>query len=344
MVVLDNRHRILGKVVPHDDPAKVAIDTGTGTIVIARSGVADVQLSLASRLRLVAAAPDDLALRVATAQWCRSRQNDAEALKLLEDVRDRADLDVEALGLLARLIDETKGRGAAEAFDVYLRYRERGGKDSLHLARLARLEAAKAAYNAQHAALVVPAVAAADGVPAAPAAAAPPPAPAMNEGLETRGFAPEKEQWSNPIAVEVVTVGAGSDRRRMLQLTFQRGDKGKAAVERRVNWTVTDDSLLAFFIANRTGKPIRIAIALKTGPQWDFFESIQETVSAEESFQEMKFDLKSDRFKCKASNWTANAKVDNLTDIKAIQVLIYNGDLEGSVIIGGMGFRKPGPM
>ncbi len=78
----------------------------------------------------------------------------------------------------------------------------------------------------------------------------------MNEGLETRGFAPEKEQWSNPITVEVVTVGAATDRRRMLQFTFQRGDKGKAAVERRVNWTVTDDSLLAFFIANRTGKPI----------------------------------------------------------------------------------------
>jgi hypothetical protein len=356
VIILANRHRILGRVVESDDPNKIAINTGAGVIRLPRSEVVDVQRSLANRMAAVDEKPDDLALRVETARWCRVSSYNQEAFDLLAPVTDRDDLDVEALGLFAFLTDKLKS--AKEALPVYKRYRDRGGTDRKHLDRLAILESAMARWEASRSDGTV-AVTQTGPPPAGPATSAVAAtallnpaavvAPAsLSSGLEIRNgqsaFIAEQVQWSNPVTIAVVAVGAGGDRRPMLQVDFTGGDKGKATVERRVNWTITDDSVLGFYIANQTDKPLRIALALKTGTAWDYYEGPQEVIAPGNELREVRIDLKGDRFKSQATNWSANGTIKGLDEIKAIQLQIYNGEQAGSILVGGMGFRRPGSL
>jgi hypothetical protein len=340
VVVLTNKNRILGRIEPTpDQPDNVLVNTGNGTIRLRRTSVAEIQWSLGSRLRDVAAAPENLSLRLTVVEWCRGQTRafddpyHAAALRLMDEISERPDLTTAMRGLHARLVDESRGRGPTQAVEMYRRYRAAGGDDAGHLARLAQIEGILTGHEAEHPPLVV------DGTAqpsAAPTRAA--------EGLETRNFTPGMPQWSNPTTLSMVVSGTGPDRRRMLQMEFERGGKDKAVAERRVNWTVTDDAVLGFFLANQSGKPLGVAIAVKTGQQWDYFESPPEMVPPGPELHELRFDLKADRYKSAASNWTANSAITGLDAIKAVQILVYNGDVSGSVVITSMGFRRPGPL
>ena len=84
-------------------------------------------------------------------------------------------------------------------------------------------------------------------------------------------------------------------------------------------------------------RPIRVAIALKTG-QWVYFESAQQTVKTADGWKELRFDLKGKEFKSQKSDWVNNTAIEGLEDVKEIEVLLYNQDAEGTALISGMRF------
>jgi hypothetical protein len=100
--------------------------------------------------------------------------------------------------------------------------------------------------------------------------------------------------------------------------------------------------VLTFFAQNPGDKPLSIAIGIKTGSKYLFHESPQQVVKPGQAFHKLRFDFKAANFKSAASNWENNIRVADLNDVKEIQLLIYNGSADGSLVISNMGFpAKP---
>jgi hypothetical protein len=252
-----------------------------------------------------------------------------EALALLERAVKLPGIPMAARALHARLVDEDEKRGPQQALELYRRYRKDGGDDAITLARLAELEKAIADYEAK--AAVVTTV-----------AAAPKPQPTLQGGLESRGWDNEAPQWSNPVRPQVVTVPTDAGLAPALKIEFKGGQQDKATIKRTAHLTIGEDSVLTFFAQNPGDKPLAIAIGVKTGSKYLFHESPQQQVKPGQEFQKLRFDFKGANFKSAASGWNYSTRVADLNDVKEIQVLIYNGRSDGSLIISNMGFpTKP---
>jgi hypothetical protein len=333
VVILDNHQRIVGKL--EDDPESadwVQIKLVTGTIRLRRSRVAAVELGVTSRFK--ALKEDDLDGLIAFARWARSKGHQQAALTALDKafaiirLTPEKPFDLAALALYARLTDEIQGPDAAIA--LYRWYRKAQGTDSDTLARLNQLEAIVGKSDG-------------DGIPAV-ATLPPPPEPdkaaaSGSEGYEVKGWQSENSQYSNPVQTEVVPL-LGEDRldgvKRALKVTFAKGDKGKAAIKKAVNIDATTNHVLSLQV--KVGDaPVKFAIAVKTG-NWVFQESLMQTVKAADGWKELRFDLKDATFKSQKSEWANNSVVADLDDVKEIQVLVYNGEAEGSTLISGMRF------
>jgi hypothetical protein len=323
VVLLTNGQRLIGTIdhEAKERPGSIAIKTANGTLRIRTDLVAYVEESYETRLAGVNK-KDPKAL-TDLAWWCHGKGLDAEALQLLVLVRSLPNPPIEALGLYADLVD-LQGR-SAEALDLLIAYRAAGGTDPQLLMRLKELEDAKLAFVR-------------DQIMPAPKSTA----PAVADGLEARGWSSESNQWSNTITANTLTLDGEKGTNQVIEVTFEKGDKDKAAIKRSLRGqTIGDNSEVALYVFNKTGKPVRIAVALKTG-NWAFHESMPVQVPGAEAWQEVRFDLKGTTWKSEASNWAHTAAVNELSDLKELQILIYNGKNEsGSVLIDAIDFAKP---
>ncbi len=331
MVVLKNGQRIAGTLDPTIDVGtdQVAIKTGSGIIRLPKSAIATEDLGYDARKTRLAM--DDLAGHVALAAWCRAKGMNKEALELLNAAVKLPGVTLATRALHARLVDEddTPRGGAKQALELYRRYRQDGGDDSATLARLAQLEKVLADFEAQ-----------ATGV--ATATVVPKPVPTIQGGLESRGWDHEAPQWSNPVRPQVISVSTEAGIGPALKIEFKGGDQEKSTIKRTAHLTIGNDSVLTFFVQNPGDKPLSIAIGVKTGTKYLFHESPQQQVKPGPTFQKLRFDFKGANFKSAASGWNYDTRVADLNDVKELQILIYNGKADGSLIISNMGFpAKP---
>jgi hypothetical protein len=331
IVLLDNGQRIAGTIDPSIDagPGQVAINTGNGVLRVDRKRIAGEDLGYPARRQRVK--NDDLSGLVALARWCRGKAMNVEALELATLAIALPGVDLPTRALHARLIDELKG--PEEALELYRAYRQDGGRDETTIARLAQLEKAIAAFEAGGD--VAGAVAATE-----PGGVAAPPRvkPTLQGGLEAKGWDPEALQWSNPVEAKVTTVDLPDGTAPALQIAFKAGDKDKAAVKRSIHLTIGDDSVLTMQALNPGDRPVSLAVAVKTGGKYLFHESPQMMVKPGKEPQTLRFDLKASNFKSAATSWASTGKVADLGDIKELQLLVYNGQGEGTLLITGMGF------
>jgi hypothetical protein len=327
LIILKNGQRISGTIDPNADvgPDQIAINTGNGVLRLPRSAV-DIQ-DLSFDARKARLNKDDHAAYVALALWCRTKGMTNEALELLDHAVNQKQVTLATRALHVRLVDEV--RGPEKALELYRRYRQDGGDDATTLARLDLLEKVIREYETQSSAVTTT---------TPTTSTAPKLVPTAQGGLESKGWANEALQWSNPVKPQVISVATEAGNIPALQIDFSGGDKDKATIKRSARLTIGQDSVLAFLAKNSGEKPVSIAIAVKTGSKYLFHESPQQVIKTSDSFQKIKFDLKSANFKSAASNWENNTPVADLNDVKEIQILIYNGRQDGSLIISGMGF------
>ncbi len=330
VVLLTNGQRLHGVMATDIDqtPGTTAIRTAEGLLRVRSDLIAYVEESYATRLAKIdehdAQAMTDLAY------WCHGKGMDPEALDLLERALAQRSPPVEARGLYADLIDLSGD--SARALELLIAYRAAGGTDARLLMRLKELEDAKAAFLREQNAPQVR-----------------PKAPAVADGLEARGWDNESNQWSNPVTATTVTIEGDTGTNQVIEVTFTGGDKDKAAIKRALRGlSVADNSELSLYLFNRTDKPVRIAVALKTG-NWVYYESMPVQVpvqkEGEVAWQEVRFDLKAASWKSEGSKWEHTAAVNDLSDLKELQLLIYNGKNDsGSVLVDAMDFTKPGPL
>ncbi len=338
LVILDNEQRIVGTL--SDDPASaehVLIKTINGLLRLPKVRVTSVELGVTSRFKQLK--DDDLDGLITLARWCRTKGYQQAALTALDKafiivrVDAKRPYDLSALALYARITDELKG--PETALPLYRWYRANGGRDAEAITRLDELEAIVGRVDTPG---LVPPVATASATPAAEVAALA--GGTASEGLEAKGWLGEAAQWSNPVTGEIVPL-IGDDRlpgiKRALNVTFGKGGKDKAALKKSVNLDATEDHVLTLHMKNKSTQPLRVSIAVKTG-QWVFHESLIQVVKSDEGWKELRFDLKDATFKSEKSKWANNAQVESLDEVKEVQVLIYNKDVEGTALISGMRF------
>lgn len=330
IVLLDNGQRIAGTIDPTLDagPGQVAINTGNGVIRVNRARVAGEDLGFPARRQRVK--NNDLGGLVALARWCRGKAMNTEALDLLTLAIGLPGVDLPTRALHARLIDELKG--PEEALELYRAYRQDGGQDEVTLARLSQLEKAISTFEAGGD------VAIAATEPGGVAAPPPRVKPTLQGGLEAKGWDQEALQWSNPVEAKVTTIDTPDGTAPALQLSFKPGDKDKAAVKRSIHLIIGEDSVLTLQAQNPGDKPVSLAVAVKTGGKYIFHESPLLTVKPGKDLQTLRFDLKAANFKSAATSWANTGKVADLGDVKELQLLIYNGMSDGTLLITGMGF------
>ena len=337
LVILDNQQRIPGQL--EDDPESaefVLVRTLNGTLRLKKSRITAIELGVTSRLKQIK--PDDLDGLIAFARWCRAKGHHQAALTALDKafnlarVDSKRTWDLSALALYARLTDEITGPEAA--LPLYRWYRSTGGKDAEPMGRLDQLEAI---VGRSDDAIGPPPV-----LPRQPAPDPDKPIASTSgaEGMEIKGWQGENPQWSNPVQTGLSPL-IGDDRldgvKNALEVKFGKGGKDKATIKKPVNLDATEDHVLVLRVRNKGDRNVRVAVALKTG-QWVYFESPQQSVKESDGWKELRFDLKGKDFKSEKSEWTNNASIDGLDDVKEVQVLLYNQDAEGSALISGMRF------
>ncbi len=327
MVILKNGQRISGTIDHTADvgPDQIAINTGNGIFYLPKDSIAVEDLSFEARKARLN--KDDYKGHVDLAMWCRSKGMSEEALKLLDLAVRKKEVTLAVRAIYIRLVDEI--RGPEKALELYRRYRQDGGDDSATIARLDQLEAVIREYETQGTAV--------SSTPTPPKVL-----PTVQGGLESKGWDNEALQWSNPVKPQVINIVTEAGNTPALKIEFSAGDKDKATIKRSARLTIGQNSVLTFQAQNISEKPISVAIAVKTGSKYLFHESPQQLIKTGEAFQKIRFDLKSANFKSAASNWENNTPVADLNDVKEIQILIYNGQQNGTLIISGMGFpTKP---
>lgn len=321
-VLLRNGQRIKGTVEPRTDSAdgRLAIRTDKGLLRLRADLVERVEESYATRRARIA--DDDASGLAALARWCLAEKDKAHAIELLALAAKRRDCPLDALGLHAQLVDETSPE---QALALYQQYRTRGGADPAILARLKELEDAIAAHF---------------GTGGAPAEAPVAKIPALSDGFESRSFEVESPQWSNPAVVKVVTIAGEQGSNQVLEIAYQASDKDKTAVKRPLRGVaIGDNGDLKLYVFNRENRPVRLAVALKTG-NYIYHESRSVAVPVGEQWQEIRFPMRSQDWKSQASSWAHSSEVADLGDIKELQFLIYNGKDAGTLLLDGIDFVK----
>jgi hypothetical protein len=341
IVLLTNGQRIAGTVYAmQPDPDRLAIGTGTGIIQVRRDLVARIEYGLTARIGRVKA--DDLAGLVELALWCRTRNHHREAMELLAKAIALPGCDLPTRALYATLVDELEG--PERALPLYAAYRAAAGDDPAILGRLAELEKARADWETEMRSIGAdPATFEASGELAMTATAS-----AVEAGYEVKDWRSENPKFANPAVCSHDTILTPQGPRRVLRVEFspspteQRLDK--AAIGLRTQLSLTERTKLILQAQNLTERDLRLAVAVKTGDQWTYHESLSQPLprpgSANE-FTTVTFDLAAATFKTQASSWANNARVAKLDQVCEVQILILNGRTSGAIRLAGIYFDRP---
>ncbi len=75
-----------------------------------------------------------------------------------------------------------------------------------------------------------------------------------------------------------------------------------------------------------------------------FFESKPVQVTPSDAFKTVKFDLKDSTFKSKATHWLPSGTIQDLGQVKEVQLLIYNHGAAVDLVVNNMQLVKDSEM
>jgi hypothetical protein len=320
VVQLSNGQRITGtlNLSAPVEPELVEIKTPQGVLRLRKDLIASIDEGFDSRRARTR--DDDPVALYDLAKWCMSHEMKDKALEMIE-IADRCpNRDLDVLALKARLIDLLKSPTEAEA--MYVAYRDAGGTNGETLARLAELEQARTAYEGG----------------AKPQIDQQQRVPVIADGLEVRGWEMEAQQWSNPVDSKIITEDReDGSKNQVLQIEFRSGDKEKGSVKKTYRQSIEATPMLTLWAQNKSDRPVRLALAVKTG-KYVFHESPSLDVPSDKKWVQMRFNLSGKNFKSETSGWGYTGTVSDLNDVKELQFLIYNGSNSGILVLDEVQF------
>ena len=157
-------------------------------------------------------------------------------------------------------------------------------------------------------------------------------------------------EWTNvPLEWEVNPVNLSLDKTGdspRLLVSMLAGNQDKSAIVRPLALDLRSRAAISMDVINDTGEPMRMAIALGTGPNDDYYEGrwLALKTGANSGVQ---FDLQSGGFKC-APNWTHSTRIGHPEATHSLYVVIYNYGKPGRIYLENIsalreGLRAPLP-
>ncbi len=328
-VVFKKGTRLECKVVG-DTPEGLLVILGNenrGSMVIDRSTVDRIEYDYDSRLAAIERKEKETGEKLYTEHyrlgvWCEEHAASdptmyERALDRYLYTKDKPGVPDEVYLRLGRMYEKCKEPNPGEAFDAYAAYAKQHPESAEAEAALKRLEAQRKNEPA------------------------PTPTPDKpGEGLEARPW--RWERWSNPGAVRQVK-DTGNERTTVLELKYRGGGKDKSAFAHPFNGNLQDKHTLLFDVFNPGKKPVKVAVAVVTGGNYDWYES--KMVLARKGDwtlgkDRMRFDLTLSTWKSKATGWAHRTKPENLNVTRNLVILVYNGRSEGTVYVDNIRFEK----
>ncbi len=161
----------------------------------------------------------------------------------------------------------------------------------------------------------------------------------------------ESHRW-RPIAIDEHNQGsarnlndAGNDGGALLELAFsgqnrKKETKDKAAFQLAEKLNLKDQTALLMDIYVPDDKPVRLAVALVTGNNFEWYESKTVILPGGEWTMGVRFDLTLATWKAQKSGWNHTLKPDNLDQVRNLNLLVYNGRQEGKIYVDSVRLEK----
>jgi len=179
---------------------------------------------------------------------------------------------------------------------------------------------------------------AAAAAPAKPPASRPP-APAQPAPAAAARGQWQLQDWGNPATVTARTV----DGEPVTTIAFRAGKTGKVAIARETRLNLTKAARMVVKVSNTSPQPIAVAVAFKTMPGWDWYESAPRGVKANvRQAVPLSWDLTKPRFKCEKTKWRYATLPANMQSIREVILLVYPCGPTGTVAVSPVEFH-PAP-
>jgi len=138
------------------------------------------------------------------------------------------------------------------------------------------------------------------------------------DGLEKLKWKPE--DWGNP-----VTFGTkdSAERGHILEAHCQHGEKDKVIFSLNRKWNARERPFLVMDVGSRFESEVGVAIAVSTGPRWNYFESSLRRPSRAGEFQRVVFDLSQPNFKCEKYHWIQGVPIEDVQDVRKLFIVLF---------------------
>jgi len=139
------------------------------------------------------------------------------------------------------------------------------------------------------------------------------------------------EDWGNPGHVRAVESLSG--RGKLLVLRYGAGEKDKTAASRMLKTDLSAASRLGFEAFNAGSRPVKVAWAFSTLPEWEYFESPPITLWPGQWGYGLGISLADRSFKSAATEWEHRAGIRSRDQIGKVTLLIYDAEAKGSLVL-----------
>lgn len=142
--------------------------------------------------------------------------------------------------------------------------------------------------------------------------------------------------WGNP-AHFIVIDDPSRKGNKLGRLAFIDGNRQKAVISLKYTRDLSAAKTLEFDVFNAAHGPVAIAIALKCGPDFDYFES--KPIQIEPGKRKHCYvDITAGNFKAESTDWEYRASVDNLAETNTLLFLVYSDLPAGYVFLDNVQF------
>ena len=142
------------------------------------------------------------------------------------------------------------------------------------------------------------------------------------EGLEVAdGW--RVRDWGNPGRYEVIA-DEKNPANRIGRLSFMKAKEEKTAVSLDPTDGFTQSATVTFDLYNGSEKPVKVAVAVKTLPDYDYYESPPVEIRPKKLKKRITVPLNAKTFKSQLSEWEHKAAIPDVTAAYQLVFLVYS--------------------
>jgi hypothetical protein len=137
------------------------------------------------------------------------------------------------------------------------------------------------------------------------------------------------EPWSNSGSIDKQTANG----QKLLQVLYTAGPKDKAAFKHLTCFGINPKGKVRLHVYTAEEKPPQVAIALSTTAAYKWHESKWRDLK--KGWNALEFEVGANDWKTEASNWKFTVPVAPASDVRAVDLVVFNGEKTGVLYVQG---------